>query len=96
MKIPVVRSSMPPLEEYIEEIKDIWESRWLTHTGPKHQELQKKLEEYLQVEHAALFSNGHLALEAALQALDLKGEVITTPFTLSLIHILRIKFKMGR
>ena len=63
MKIPVVRSSMPPLEEYIEEIKDIWESRWLTHTGPKHQELQKKLEEYLQVEHAALFSNGHLALD---------------------------------
>lgn len=79
--IPVVRSSMPPYEEYIEEIKDLWESRWLTHTGPKHQELEKGLCEYLEVENIALFANGHLALELAINALELTGEIITTPFT---------------
>lgn len=79
--IPVAKPSMPPYEEYIHEIKDIWESRWLTHTGPKHQELEKKLREYLGVENIALFSNGHLALELGIEALNLTGEVITTPFT---------------
>lgn len=79
--IPVVKSSMPPYEEYIEEIKDIWESRWLTHTGPKHQALEKGLCDYLEVENIALFANGHLALELAINALELEGEIITTPFT---------------
>lgn len=79
--IPVVKSSMPPYEEYIEEIKDMWESRWLTHTGPKHQALEKNLCKYLEVKNIALFANGHLALELAIDALGLTGEIITTPFT---------------
>lgn len=79
--INVVQASLPPLNEYIDEISDIWESHWLTHTGPKHQKLQKNLEEFLQVPHMELFSNGHMALELALRVMDLKGEVITTPFT---------------
>lgn len=80
-KILVTQSSMPSYEEYVEEIKDLWESRWLTNMGAKHQLLQKKLLEYLDVEKIDLFTNGHMALELALQALELKGEVITTPFT---------------
>ena len=79
--INVVQSSMPPFDEYINEIKDIWESRWLTNAGPKHQKLQARLEEYLNVPHVELFSNGHMALELALRVLKLEGEVITTPFT---------------
>lgn len=79
----VTRSSMPTLEEYVEEIKPIWESHWLTNMGAKHKELQKKLEDYLGVRHVTLYTNGHLALENAIAALNLPkgGEVITTPFT---------------
>ena len=82
-KILVTRSSMPPMEEYMEEIKGLWDSHWLTNMGEKHQKLAKALEEYLGVEKLLLFTNGHNALELALQGLDLpKGrEVITTPFT---------------
>lgn len=80
-KILVVSPSMPPIEEYIDEIRSLWETRHLTHTGPKHVELQKKLEEYLDVDNVSLFANGHLALEIAIQALGLTGEIITTPFT---------------
>ena len=72
---------MPSFEEYCEEIKDIWETHWLTNMGSKHQELQKSLVEYLDVENMEMFTNGHMALELSLQALNLKGEVITTPFT---------------
>lgn len=80
-QINVVRSSMPPLEEFVEEIRGIWENRWLTHTGPKHQELERELCKYMKVPNVALFSNGHMALELALEALGVTGEVITTPFT---------------
>lgn len=80
-KILVTRSSMPSLEEYIEEIRPIWDSHWMTNMGAKHQELQKKLEEYLAVDHVELLTNGHMALELTLQAMNLQGEVITTPFT---------------
>lgn len=79
--INVVRASLPPFEEYVEEISDIWESRWLTHTGPKHQQLEKDLESFLDTPNVELFSNGHMALELALRVLKVKGEVITTPFT---------------
>ena len=79
--IPVVSPSMPPLDEYMEEISSLWETKQLTHSGPKHVELQKQLEDFLEVEHVTLYANGHLALEAALDALNLEGEVITTPFT---------------
>jgi len=80
-KILVTQSSMPEFEEYIEEIKELWESRWLTNMGAKHQQLQTQLIDYLDVDNIDLFTNGHMALELALQALGLEGEVITTPFT---------------
>lgn len=80
-KINVTRSSMPEFEEYINEIKPLWESRWLTNMGEKHNKLQEELCKYLSVPNISLFTNGHLALEAAISAMDLKGEVITTPFT---------------
>lgn len=81
-KIMVTRSSMPPMEEYIEEIKSIWDSHWLTNMGEKHQALTERLKTYLEVPNVSLFSNGHMALELSLQAMNLReGEVITTPFT---------------
>lgn len=80
-KILVTRSSMPPFEEYVEEIRDIWDSRWLTNMGAKHQKLAAALRAYFQVENVSLFCNGHQALEAALAQFPRGGEVITTPFT---------------
>ena len=80
-KIYVTRSSMPELSEYVEEIKDIWETHWMTNMGAKHEKLRQQLQEYLDVEHMHLMVNGHLSLELAMQALKLTGEVITTPFT---------------
>ena len=80
-QILVTRSSLPDFEEYMEEIRPIWESRWLTNMGPKHAEFAQALREYLGVERLELFTNGHMAIELTLQALGLKGEVITTPFT---------------
>jgi len=80
-KILVTRSSMPPFEEYTEEIRGIWDSHWLTNMGEKHDRLESMLKEYLSVEHVCLFCNGHSALELTLEALGLKGEIITTPFT---------------
>ncbi len=79
--IPVTRSSMPPYEEYCNEIQDLWDSRWLTNMGEKHEALRAELERYLGVDHVELLVNGHMAIELSLQALDLHGEVITTPFT---------------
>jgi dTDP-4-amino-4,6-dideoxygalactose transaminase len=79
--IPITRSSMPDFEEYINEIKDLWDNRWLTNMGMKHKQLEEKLLRYLDVPNIKLFTNGHLALECAIDAFDLKGEVITTPFT---------------
>ena len=83
MRINVTRSSMPSFEEYAEEIRELWDTRWLTNMGSKHEELQRSLEEYLGVPHVILYTNGHLALENAIAAMDLPrgGEVITTPFT---------------
>ena len=79
--IQVTRSSMPAYEEYIEEIKDLWDSHWLTNMGSKHNRLKDDLIRYLVVPNIMLFANGHLALEAAIAAFQLTGEVITTPFT---------------
>lgn len=79
--IQVTSSSMPAYEEYIEEIKDLWDSRWLTNTGVKHKQLEAKLAQYLNIPYVSLFVNGHLALECAIAAFNLTGEVITTPFT---------------
>ena len=80
-RINVTRSSMPDFEEYMEMIRPLWESCWLTNMGKNHEELARQLEDYLKVENVSLFTNGHMALELCLQAMELKGEVITTPFT---------------
>ena len=81
--INVTRSSMPEFDEYCAEIRCLWDSRWLTNAGSKHRQLQQQLEEYLGVPHLALYTNGHLALENVIAAMDLPAgsEVITTPFT---------------
>ncbi len=79
--IQVTRSSMPKFEEYMDEIKSIWDSHWLTNMGVKHKQLEVELLNYLNTSNITLFTNGHLALECIIAALDLTGEVITTPFT---------------
>lgn len=79
--INVTRSSMPPFEEYCEEIRGLWDTRFLTNMGEKHEQLEKGLKEYLDTENLTLFTNGHLALENVIAAMGLKGEIITTPFT---------------
>lgn len=81
MRIFVTRSSMPSMEEYIEEIRSIWDSHWLTNMGEKHKALQAELQKYMGVPAVELLTNGHMALELSLQAMNLQGEVITTPFT---------------
>jgi dTDP-4-amino-4,6-dideoxygalactose transaminase len=72
---------MPNFEEYIEEIRDLWESHWLTNMGVKHKRFESELVQYLNTPNVTLFTNGHLALECAIAAFNLTGEVITTPFT---------------
>ena len=79
--IYVTQPNMPPLDEFLPYLEQIWESKLLTNGGPFHRELEAKLAEYLGVEHLALFTNGTIALVTALQALRITGEVITTPFT---------------
>jgi len=81
--IYVTRSSMPLYEEYCEEIKELWDSHWITNMGEKHIQLQRKLENYFDIPHVALYTNGHLALENVIAAMNFPkgGEVITTPFT---------------
>lgn len=83
MSINVTRSSMPSYEEYCEEIKELWDSRWLTNMGKKHKQLEADLKDYLSTPNITLYTNGHLALESVIQAMGFeKGkEVITTPFT---------------
>ena len=79
--ILVTQSSMPSLEEYVDEIKDIWDTKWLTNNGEKHELLGKKLCDYLKIDNTTLFCNGHMALYSVIKAMKLEGEVITTPFT---------------
>lgn len=90
MSIYVTRSSMPDYEDYIKEIKPIFESHHLTNMGPIYKSLQHSLMNYLEVPQLSMFVNGHLALETVIQAMGLKdtgGEVITTPFTfVSTVH----------
>ncbi len=72
---------MPTFEEYTEAIRPLWDSVWLTNMGENHEELARQLCDYLKVPNVSLFVNGHMALEMVLQAMELTGEVITTPFT---------------
>lgn len=80
-RINVTRSSMPGYEEYCAEIKELWESRWLSNAGAKHKQFEAQLQEYLDVPYLTLFANGHVGLEVAIDAFKLRGEVITTPYT---------------
>lgn len=80
-QILVTRSSMPSFDEYTKEIRELWNSHWLTNMGTKHQQLKQSLREYLQVKHISLMTNEHMASELALQSLSSQGEVITTPLT---------------
>jgi len=80
-KIFVTQPSLPPLEEFIKYLEQIWDSKILTNNGPYHQQFEKELSEYLGVKYLSLFANGTLALVTALQALRITGEVITTPFS---------------
>lgn len=79
--IYVTEPYLPPLQEFLPYLEQIWKSKWLTNGGPFHHELEEKLADYLGVKHLALFANGTLALVTALQALRITGEVITTPFS---------------
>lgn len=72
---------MPDKEEYFKEIEELWDSHFLTNMGIKHQQLEEQLKHFLSIDNIELMCNGHMALELALQAMNLQGEVITTPFT---------------
>jgi len=80
-KINVTSPLLSPLEEFIPYLQDIWEKKWLTNNGYYHNELEKALCEYLDVEYLSLFTNGTLPLITALQAMRITGEVITTPYS---------------
>lgn len=79
--IPVNKPFLPPKEEYEAYLQGIWQRTWLTNNGPLVNELELKLKEYLQVPHMLYVSNGTIALQIAIKALALKGEIITTPFS---------------
>lgn len=79
--IYVTQPYLPPLEEFVPYLEQVWNNKVLTNGGPMHQQLEKELAEYLGVNQVVLFNNGTNALLTALQALDLSGEVITTPYS---------------
>jgi dTDP-4-amino-4,6-dideoxygalactose transaminase len=81
--IYVTKPFMPPFDEFVEGLKEIWGTHILTNYGPLHKELEKALKEYLKVNHLSLFVNGHQALEIAIRSFGFHGEVITTPFSFS-------------
>lgn len=81
--IPVTKPFLPPKEEYIKYIDDIWQRQWVTNNGPLVNELELKLKEFLGIKHILFLSNGTIALQLAIKALDLTGEIITTPFSFS-------------
>ena len=79
--IDITRPFLPPIEEYQEYIKQVWGRNWLTNNGPLVNELELKLKQYLNVDHMLYLNNGTVALQIAIKALALKGEIITTPFS---------------
>ena len=79
--IPVTKPFLPPKAEYQRYLDGIWERNWLTNNGPLVNELELSLKEYLGLDHLLFVSNGTIALQLAIKALDLKGEIITTPFS---------------
>ena len=79
--IHVTKTFTPPLEEYQQLLKDIWRRNWLTNNGPLVNELELRLKDFLAAPHLLFVNNGTIALQIAIKALDLKGEIITTPFS---------------
>lgn len=79
--IYITRPILPDLNQFKDQLKQVWQNQWLTNNGLQHQQLEKKLRSVLQVPYLSLFNNGTNALLTALKGLNLKGEVITTPFT---------------
>lgn len=79
--INVAKPTLPPLDQYIDYLKKIWETTRLTNNGQFLLELEQKLKDYLNVNFVSVVTNGHIALQLALKSLDLHGEIITTPFT---------------
>jgi dTDP-4-amino-4,6-dideoxygalactose transaminase len=79
--IPVTKPFLPPVEEYASYVKDIWQRQWLTNNGPLVNELEIRVKQYLDVPHMLYVCNGTVALQLAIRALDLHGEIITTPFS---------------
>lgn len=79
--IPVTKPFLPPLEEYSKYLQGIWQRQWLTNMGPLASDLELKLKDFLGVNHLLFVTNGTIALQMAIKALELKGEIITTPFS---------------
>lgn len=79
--IPVTKPFLPPVEEYQKYLEGIWQRQWLTNMGPLASDLEIKLKEHLGIDHLIFVTNGTIALQMAIKALDLKGEIITTPFS---------------
>ena len=79
--IYVTRPFMPPFDEYVQGLKEIWNNRWLTNNGPVVQRFARELSNYFEIGNICLFTNGTLALQLGLQGMGIVGEVITTPFT---------------
>jgi dTDP-4-amino-4,6-dideoxygalactose transaminase len=79
--IPVTKPFLPPIEEYNSYVAGIYQRNWLTNNGPLVNELELKLKEYLRLPHLLYLSNGTIAIQIAIKALELKGEIITTPFS---------------
>lgn len=80
-EIFVTKAYLPPMEEYVAKLSRIWDTHIMTNMGPLHKEFEQKLTQYLGVPGCLAFTNGHLSLETAIQALGVSGEVITTPYT---------------
>lgn len=79
--IPVTKPFLPPVEEYERYIRDIWKRNWLTNNGPLVNDLELKLKDFLDVKHLLFVTNGTIAIQLAIKALGLKGQIITTPFS---------------
>ena len=80
-KIYVTQPVLPPLNKFIESLREIWKSKWLTNKGPYHEMFEEALANFLNVKYCNLLANGTLALIIGLEALKIRGEVITTPFS---------------
>ena len=81
MNINVTKPFLPPISEYTQILEGIWKRNWLTNDGPVLNELELRLKDYLETNHLLITSNGTIALQIAIKALEIKGEIITTPFS---------------